>query len=532
MLRIKGIQLFLLFILQLCLLTSLVLAETDAKRNFSKIEISDRIEIEGNGYFQEEELLSCTNLKPGLNYSDDLLERSIDQILMLYEENGFIYCQILPSDFKITHEGRLSFSLKVNEGPRVKLSRIEFEGLKQTKEKVIRRELGSRPYGFLSQSKLNKIVDRIRRLSYIEDVEEVSLLAESDPIRGLRPDNAVLKIKLIEKKNNSFSGVLGYVPSARISGLSSSSGKKNGYLTGKVDLVFDNIFGTGRRVDLNWHKKDPYSSHLCFSYREPWILGLPPTLELGISQTDYDSTYLQISLDFGLLFNPLGKISWKAEVGWEKVVPGSAGKFYLPHSKKYTVGGKLTMNLLDHPNNPRKGLFHRTQVIYGRKRNHATSDFSPKKKMVYDTKFSLDLNHFLPTFHKQAFMTGIHLRGMTTDEESVPFPEQFKLGGINSLRGYREEEFSGTELAFTNLEYRFLWGTGSRFFIFADYGYFFRKVQLNEDGALRKISGEKLGYGFGIRIESKVGLFGIDYGIGEKDRLSEGKIHFGIVNRF
>ena len=214
------------------------------------------------------------------------------------------------------------------------------------------------------------------------------------------------------------------------------------------------------------------------------------------------------------------------------MVPGSAGKFYLPHSKKYTVGGKLTMNLLDHPNNPRKGLFHRTQVIYGRKRNHATSDFSPKKKMVYDTKFSLDLNHFLPTFHKQAFMTGIHLRGMTTDEESVPFPEQFKLGGINSLRGYREEEFSGTELAFTNLEYRFLWGTGSRFFIFADYGYFFRKVQLNEDGALRKISGEKLGYGFGIRIESKVGLFGIDYGIGEKDRLSEGKIHFGIVNRF
>ncbi|MFQ6003658.1 MAG: BamA/TamA family outer membrane protein, partial [Candidatus Zixiibacteriota bacterium] len=122
--------------------------------------------------------------------------------------------------------------------------------------------------------------------------------------------------------------------------------------------------------------------------------------------------------------------------------------------------------------------------------------------------------------------------GMTTDEEPVPFPEQFRLGGINSLRGYREEEFSGTQVAWANLEYRFLLGSGSRFFIFVDYGYFFRKARLAENEILREISGKKLGYGFGIRIDSGAGLFGIDYGIGEKDRLSEGKIHFGIVNRF
>lgn len=531
---IKRNSLILFSILILCPFGSSVFGGKDIKKIFHKIQITNPIEIQGNRFFENRELLSSIQLKPGFTYSDDLLERSIDQILKLYEENGFPYCQVSPSDFKITDKGKLSFSLKVDEGPRVKVNKIEFEGLKNTQEKVIRRESRLRrdPFGFFSQSKVEKIVDRLRRLSYIKEIEEVNLLTENDPIRGLSPETAVLKIKLVERKSSSFSGVLGYVPSAPALGASRSLAHKNGYLTGKVDLVFDNIFGTGRRVDLNWYKKDPYSSYFSFFYREPWILGLPPTLELGISQTAYDSTYLQISITSGLLFNPLEKVSWEVEAGREKMVPGSAGKAYLPYSRKYKAGVRLTINLLDQVGNPRKGLFHQTQVTYARKRNYSTSDFIPEKEVVYDTKFSLDLDHFIPTFRQQTFMTGIHLRGMTTDEESVPFPEQFKLGGINSLRGYREEEFFGTKVAWANLEYRFLWSSDSRFFVFTDYGYFFRQVLSIEDKIIGKISGKKLGYGFGVRIDSKAGLFGIDYGIGEKDRFSEGKIHFGITNTF
>jgi outer membrane protein insertion porin family len=538
MLRIKRSVSIFVLMLALWFPNSLALGDQDTKRALPNMEISRWVEIEGNAFFKKQELMSHLGLKPGLNYTDDLLERSIDRILELYDENGFPYCQVSPSEFEIDDEGKLSFLLKVREGPRVRINEIEFEGLENAKEKVIRREAGSSPFGFFSQSKLDEIVQRLRRLSYIEDVEEASLVAENDPARGLSPETAVLRITLRERKNNSFSGILGYVPSPRTLRTNPSPRGKKGHLTGRIDLVFDNIFGTGRRVDLNWYKKDPHSSYLSFLYREPWILGLPPTLELGISQTDYDSTYLQLSLALGLLFNPLEKIGWETEIGWEKVVPGSAGNAYIPHSRKYKAGVKLSINLLDQPGNPRRGLFHRAQVTYGRKRNYPTSGFTPTKEVVYDTKFSLDLQHFLPTFHRQTFMTAIHYRGMTSDEHSgdpsglVPFPEHFKLGGINSLRGYREEEFSGTKVLWANLEYRFLWSSYSRFFVFADYGYFFRKARLAEGDSLRDISGKKLGYGLGIRIDSKAGLLGIDYGVGEKDRLSEGKIHFGIVNRF
>ena len=39
-------------------------------------------------------------------------------------------------------------------------------------------------------------------------------------------------------------------------------------------------------------------------------------------------------------------------------------------------------------------------------------------------------------------------------------------------------------------------------------------------------------YGFGIRIETRLGLFGVDYGLGEGDSFLQGKVHVGLVNWF
>jgi len=482
-----------------------------------KVWISDDIKIEGNQFLDTKKLLSQINLKPNSSYSVDLLERGIEGILTLYEEKGFPYCQISPSHFKISEGGRLSFSFLVNEGPRVKIKEIQLEGLKTTKRVVILREMGTEIFGFFSQSRLNAGLKRIERLSYVKQIEEAQLLAEDNPEEG------ILRITLVERRNNTFSGILGYAPAV---------GNRKGSIFGRMDLVFDNIFGTGRRTEWSWSRKDPYSSRFLFLYREPWVFGFPPTLELKLSQLDYDSTYLQLSFSAKLLFNSTDRVSWGIEGGWEKVVPGSAGKTYLPDSRKYKMAVIFSVDLLDQPDNPRKGLLYQTEAGYAQKTNHPTSFFIPEKQRTYLINFSFDLNHFIPTLRKQTFLVGLHLKGLSTDEDQVPVSDQFKLGGINSLRGYREEEFFGSKIAWSNLEYRFLLNQSSRFFLFGDYGYFQRKVLSGTDEAVKRISGKKLGYGFGLRIDTKAGLLGIDYGLGENDSFSQGKIHFGVTSRF
>ena len=506
------------------LLMSFPSLASDSLSKLNGIQISDVVRIEGNRFFENEKLLS--EIKPKHCLGVDLLEKDIDKILTLYEENGFPYCQISPSDFKISDKGRLSFSLQVEEGPRVKVKEIQVDGLKTTQKKVIMRELGKDVFGFFSQSRVNSKVARLKRLSYIKNVGETELLA------GENPEDGILRIAIVERRNNTFSGILGYAP---------STGNRKGNLFGSMDLIFDNMFGTGRRMEWSWSRKDPYSSRFNFLYREGWIFGLPPTLELKLSQLDYDSTYLELSFSAKLLFNSTKTVSWGVEGGWEKVAAGSAGKSYLPDSRKYKIGVIFTLDLLDQPDNPRKGIFYQVETGYAQKRNYPTSLFVPEKLKTSLANLSLDLNNYVPTLGKQTLLVGIHFKGLNSDENLIPLSDQFKLGGINSIRGYREEEFFGTRIAWTNWEYRFLLNSNSRFFLFSDYGYFQRyepfsslqqEAQSENNGAIRKISGNKLGYGFGFRIDSKAGLLGIDYGLGEGDSFSQGKIHFGVVNRF
>lgn len=503
--------------LLICLPGVCSLAREGASQADSVCPAAGGIKIEGNRFFDSDELLDEIDFKADRSDHAGSLERGIDRILNRYGENGFPYCQILPTRFEMSEGGELSFSLLLEEGPRVEVKEVRLEGLKTTKRKVILRELGSDLYGFFSESRLNAGLRRVSRLSYIKEVQKAELLA------GANPEEGICRITLAEQKNNTFSGILGYAPSA---------GHRKAGLFGRMDLAFDNIFGTGRMTRWSWSKKDPHSSQFFFLYREPWVLGLPPTLEIELSQLDYDSTYLQLALVARLLFNSTERISWGVEGGWEKTVPGAAGKGYLADSRKYRAGVIFSLDLLDRPDNPRKGLCYRAEIDYAHKSNFSTASFSPEKGRTFLIGSSIDLDHFIPTLKRQTVHAGVHFRGLSTDEKSVPLSDQFKIGGINSIRGYREEEFVGTQVAWSNLEYRFLLTGSSRIFLFADYGYFRRKALSGSDESPREVTGEKLGFGFGLRIDSRAGLVGIDYGLGQGDSFSQGKVHFGLMNRF
>ena len=506
-----------LFALLICLPGVRSLARDGAGEADTACGAAGGVKIEGNRFFGSDELLSEIDLKVGRSHDAGSLERGIDRILNRYEENGFPYCRILPSRFRISERGGLCLSFLIEEGPRVEVKEVHLEGLKTTRSKVILRELGSDLFGFFSESRLNAGLRRVSRLSYIKGIEKTELLA------GANPEEGICRITLVEQRNNTFSGILGYAP---------ASNNRKGGLFGRMELVFDNIFGTGRMTRWSWSKKDPYSSQFFFTYREPWMLGFPPTLEFEVSQLDYDSTYLQLALSARLLFNSTKKISWGVEGGWERTIPGAAGKGYLPDSRKYRAGVIFSLDLLDRPDNPRKGLCYRTRIDYARKSSFSTASFNPEQERTFLISISFDLDHFIPTLKRQTLYAGVHFRGLSTDESSVPLSDQFKIGGINSLRGYREEEFVGTQVAWSNLEYRFLLAGSSRLFLFADYGYFRRKALSGSDESLKEVSGNKLGLGFGLRIDSRAGLVGVDYGLGQGDSFSQGKVHFGLTNRF
>lgn len=476
-----------------------------------------RVSINGNKFLDTESILSQFDTRPGKPFREQTLEQDVDNLLTVYEDNGYPYCKVFLSDFQVMDEGSLHFSLQVKEGPLVVIKGVKVEGNEITKDHVIIRELGIAPGDLYRQREIDRGWRRLERLGLFERVYPPKI-----ECRG-REDRATLVVGVEEGKMNAVSGLLGYLPTTE-------EGK--GYFTGLIDLCFRNLFGTTRRLEAHWSRAGPYSSRLRFAYREPWILRTPVDLGLELEQVDQDTSYTLTSLG-ATLYLPLSDyLNGHLGLGWERVIPDPRPGLALARSRKFTGALGLELDIRDDRFNPRRGIFYRTTAEYGIKHNWPTAFHTPSRRGIESTRFTLDLEHFIPTLRGQVLAMGLHGGQIRSQEEVVPLSEQFRLGGATTLRGYREEQFTGSRVAWANWEYRFLLAGRSRAFLFVDLGYYSHRVQNLSTGTVETRSGKKVGYGLGLRLESRLGMIGLDYGLGWGDSPLEGKLHFRMQNEF
>jgi len=476
-----------------------------------------QMDIQGNEWFTQEDISAHMDLHSGAIFGSAILEADMERVLSAYENRGHPYSQIRATQFQITAEDRLNFQLVIDEGPQVWVQSVEPEGNAVTKSSVIRREMRIRENDLFSQQAIERGRRRLQRLGFFRDVAEVQL---ED---GSRPDLVVIRVPVVEGRTNTVDGVVGYQPATEV---------RKGYFTGLLDLSFRNLMGTGRRVEARWSRRDPTSSQLRFAYEEPWPLGLPMTLGGSIEQLNQDSSYAQTTLEAQATAHLGRELTGGLMFGWERVIADLAGGLDLPNSRTYSLGLRLDLDARDEPLGTRRGGRYQTAIRHRFKENRATQNYQPDRVRVESTEFTAGFEHYLEIFRRQVVAASVNLGEIRSDEETIPLNEQFKLGGARTLRGYREEQFHGSRIIWANLEYRLLHGRRSWSFLFLDAGHFFYRKRDPLSGAIQEVSGEKVGYGLGLRVESRLGIMGVDYGLGEGDGLTEGKVHFGLLNEF
>lgn len=112
---------------------------------------------------------------------------------------------------------------------------------------------------------------------------------------------------------------------------------------------------------------------------------------------------------------------------------------------------------------------------------------------------------------------------------TVPFFEQFFLGGSNSLRGYDNQRFWGSQSFLSSVEYRFPIQRAFNLIGFVDYG-----GAWNGYGKLRDFTQSdsiklQLGYGVGASFRTPFGPVRIDFGFNEKGST---RTHFAFGTSF
>jgi len=451
-------------------------------------------------------------------FSKEIFENAVGNILDYYEDSGYPFASVKINSIYFysdssTKKNYADIFLNIDKGIKGIINRIEITGNDKTKDKVILRELGLNIGDEYNQKVIDAIPAKLNKLNFFEHIEIPAYYINNK-------NEGILKISVKEKVTNNFDGIIGYVP---------SSGKEKGYFTGFINLGFRNLFGTGRAALIRWQRENQNTQELELKYSEPWIFNYPFNLSGSIFQRIQDSTYIQRNYEGILEYLATSEISASILINSQSTIPIERKNkiFTVFNSSSITAGMNFKIDTRDDYYSTRKGILFSNSYKYTFKKINGPKEFfSEKTKTELELqRLEIDFEFFKELFSNQVAALKVHARQLKGSD--IEISDLYLLGGANSLRGYREKQFSGTRILWSNIEYRFLLSNKTYAFLFFDTGY------ISRDYTNENLSGEfKIGYGFGLNVETGIGILGVSFALAKGDSFSQGKIHFGLISGF
>ena len=460
------------------------------------------VDISGNRGLARDALESAMRSRPGMALVGRKLEQDLEAILSAYEERGYPFCVLRPDVEVLPGADDVRVSVVVDEGPFVQIDTVLFTGNRITRAEALLREMRLEAGESYDQRRVDRALEALRRLPYLLDVSDAELE------RGDVPGRVALRVAIREAPIGQVTGGLGYVPGTE---------GTTGGITGAFALDFANLMGTGRRCHAAWSRRASGISDLDLSYRETWILGVPLSAEAALimrRRSGYTETLA--GLDLSASVTPAFALRLGLTRGGSR--PDSSGLGRLPSSQFWGFEGGLDYDRRDDRWNPRSGVLYGGRIGWERT---ARGDARGGRGRV-----GMDLDHYLPVGAQSALVLGFH-GALVREQPSISPEARLRLGGTTTIRGYREESFLATEAAWVSAEWRRLFGRQSRAFAFVDVG-----VLNDPDRDGRDRVFYPVGYGIGMRADSRLGLIGLDYGLAKGDSPGQGKVHVRMVNRF
>ncbi len=458
----------------------------------------------------------------GSPYDEVELSSLFGEILNGLEDQGFPFAKLTISSIKTEYSPDstslyATIAVTLDQNRRAVISKIEISGNDDTSPSVILRERNIKAGDIYQPAKASLITSRLNKLRFFEPVQAPEFYFNER-------DEGILKITVKETNTNNFDGVIGYIPPGQ--------NEETGYLTGLVNISMRNLFGTGRNFSFKWQQLSRNSQELDLSYTEPWLLGLPLSISPRLYQRKQDTLYVDRVLELTAEYFAGENFSLTLNFSSRSVIPTLFERpvFTVFNSTITTGGIGLRYDTRDDPISPTGGINFFSYFAISNKKINGPAEFisSGQVLQVNLRKITFDLDLYFEIFNRNIAVFGVSVREIQGDllEDS----DLFRLGGNSTLRGYREEQFRGNRVAWTNLEYRFLLTRRSYLFAFFDTGYYLLSGDTGR--GIAESTALKTGYGFGMSFETGIGLLSVSYALASGEGFSDGKIHFGIINQF
>lgn len=112
------------------------------------------IKFDGNKKRSTDDLEKKLHLHVGEAYSPTAVEAQIDTLVTYYKEQGFPRAKVEAKTDTTTSRGRVGITFEVSEGERVRITAIQFRGVKAVAEKKLRKQLATKKKGIFGGGEL------------------------------------------------------------------------------------------------------------------------------------------------------------------------------------------------------------------------------------------------------------------------------------------------------------------------------------------------------------------------------------------
>jgi outer membrane protein insertion porin family len=395
-------------------------------------------------------------LPPGSILNRERLVEALQRIEQRYKSRGYIYWYADPAYHEVA-DHRVDVEVKLYEGDKFYLGRLEVKGNTTTRDKVIRREFALDEGDVMNMEAVKKSLQKLQQLGYFKVSEE--------PEFSVRPEQKKvdLVIKGTEASKNEVQFGAGY-------------SALDGFF-GQFSFQTRNFLGRGEVIGAA-AQIGRISKYYDVSYTVPWFMDRNQTV--GVSLFRRNVAYLNIDekRQGGTTFYGKGIglfDSWSVLYSYEdvkanfpvrgaQVPPGQPAP-----PEKFTEVTGLTSSLTpgyrfdsrNDPFDPNRGyrLYASAQV--------AGSVLGGNQEFV---KPLVGGSAFIPLrFPRHAYL-GLNLEAgyiAPFGGDGIPIFERFQLGGESSLRGFRTGSvlpLKGNNQIFTDEAGRIL--GGDKYFVF------------------------------------------------------------------
>ncbi len=463
-------------------------------------------------------------------------KNSLHSVLSYAEQIGYPFASIQLDSIALDSCTAIA-SLHFEAGPFMIFDSIASSGQVQMRPQYLIHLSGIKPGIPFNQKLVNQFDYKINSLPFAQSTRPVALYFYGNKAKPYMVLNPV--------KASTFDGIIGFAPKSSIN--------NELVLTGDFKLKLCNLWGTGLQLETVFKSYLLGSKELQVNTQIPYISKVKLGLNYAFKLLKFDSLYIEINHEFAyrlidkesVQLNLLYKNNQfkliNADTNWVRIYQNIPK---LNDALSNQIGFDIVFRKLNLLQNPSKGILLqlRSNIIERQiiknssieavqflgNSSQVYSVYTAKNLTSYQFHFFADLNCFVPI--KKTFIVKCQLNSALIQANQVLQQEQFRIGGLKTLKGFDEQSLFTNKYILTNIEWRYLLPQNSSFILF------YNQAWMNNQLSIANSNFIASGFGAGMQINTSNGQLSLYYALGKINNaefnFNAAKIHFGYNQLF